>query len=94
MNDYYDATMRYKIELMQQCSDSYDIFLSLDSEVRAFADFCNKGSFAVDDEPYCGPWFIECHIGLLSDLNSYTECVKRDKEIPQDLLYLVNYVDF
>lgn len=94
MSDHYEFMKENKIELLQACNDSFDIFRSLDDQVSEYRASCNTGTFAVYDEPYCGPWYIECHIDLLSDLQRYTECVRYDKEMPEDLLYLVNYVDF
>lgn len=80
-----------KIELLKSCSNSREIYESLDSIVQQYYHECDDDSFAVDDEPYCAPWDIERHVELLSNLREYTECVKNDQDIPDHLTYINDF---
>lgn len=86
--EMYNLNLAHKIELLKQCSNSREIYESLDSVVSEYYDECNDDSLAVDGEPYCGPWEIERHIELLSDLREYTKCVNDDQDIPDHLTYI------
>ena len=87
----YDRDHEYKIELLRRCSSSREIYQSLSNQIDEYDQHCNDDSYAVDDEPYCAPWYIERHVELLNDLRQYTELVKYDDNIPEHLLYLVNF---
>lgn len=89
--EVYNRDLEYKIELLKECSNSREIYQSLDDVVSQYYHECNDDSLAVDDEPYCGPWYIERHIELLSDLREYTECVRNDQDIPENLTYINDF---
>lgn len=86
-----DRNMQYKVELLERCESSREIYDSLDSQVSNWYHECNDDSYAVDDEPYCGPWYIDRHLELLSDLREYTELVKDGEDIPEHLTYITPF---
>lgn len=81
----------FKIELLQRCSSSREIYESLDSQVQEYYHECNDDSYAIDNEPYCAQWYIERHVALLSELHEYTRLVKIDAHIPEHLQYITEF---
>lgn len=87
-----DRDIEYKIELLKECKTSREIYQSLDDVVSQYYHECNDDNLAVTDEPYCGPWYIDRHIALLSDLREYTELMRYDRvEIPERLTYITEF---
>lgn len=80
-----------KIDILKRNDNSDDIVRELRDTVRQWADHTSDSSLKVTDQPYSVNWEVEVLMEVLDDLRQYTECVKCDSDIPDELEYITPF---
>lgn len=88
---YIDRYLQDKIEMLQRCNNSRDIFDELESATEQYRYESSKSDFRVFGMPFGSHYEIDTCISLLHDLYQYTDLVKTDSEIPDELSYITPY---
>lgn len=86
-----DPRIKDKVEILNRCDCSRDVYEELNSAVELWYWECDTDTFKVSGEPWGAARDVEMCTELLSDLREYTEMVRCDSDIPDRLDYITPF---
>lgn len=86
-----DIYLDEKIEVLERCKTSEAVLEELKDQIRLFNSVVSDDNHSVTEMPYGAAREIAVLVELLDDLAQFTELLRYDSKVPNNLLYLHNY---